>query len=240
MMLRKKKTIVRDYTGKRLNEKTPFAVQEAFRAMRANIIYASADHGKRAFGVTSAHAGEGKSLIIANLALSFAMLEKKVLLIDADMRCPAQQMIFADELGRDHLGLTEYLAGVTKNVKDCILSVEGGLSLMPCGKSPPNPAELLASLRMKEMMEALFEEYDFIFVDLPPICEVSDATVLSSLLTGYFLVARAEHCEGRELARAEELLSAAGARLYGVVLNDIAPQKSSYYSKYHYGYGEGK
>ena len=234
-MFKKKKPLERDYTGKRLGEQTPFAVQEAFRAMRANISYATADAGKRVFGVTSAHAGEGKSLVVSNLAASFSMLEKKVLLIDADMRCPAQQMIFADEVKKDSKGLTEYLAGLAKDVDDCIIPINGGLSLMPCGQIPPNPAELLASARMRDLLETLSDRFDYVFVDLPPVCEVADAVAISASLNGYFLVTRAGHCEVRELSRAEEMLKGAGARLCGVILNDTIASKGTYYSKNYYG-----
>ena len=233
----KNKPIERNYTGKRLTEQTPFAVQEAFRAMRANISYATAGAGKHIFGMTSAHAGEGKSIVVANLAISFAMLEKKVLLIDADMRCPVQQEIFGAEVAPEQKGLTEYLAGLSNDVNECTVQVQGGLSLIPCGKIPPNPAELLASARMQELLASLADSFDYIFVDLPPICEVSDAAMISASLNGYFLVTRAGHCEARELARAEEALRGAGARLCGVILNDATAEKGAYYSKHYYGYG---
>ena len=227
----------RNYVGKRLDENTPFAVQEAFRTMRANISYASAEEGKRVFGFTSANACEGKSVLTANLAISFAMLEKKILLIDADMRRPSQSLIFGDAVQKGQSGLAEYLAGLTKNIESCLVSCNG-LTLLPSGQTPPNPAELLASARMRELIEKLSAEYDYIFVDLPPICQAADAAALAPALTGCYLVVRVGVCEMREAEKAKEMLDAAGTRLYGVILNDVVEnEKSSYYSK-QYDYGK--
>ena len=234
---KKDKMLERNYVGKRLSDQTPFAVQEAFRSMRANITYATAGEGKRIFGMSSAHAGEGKSLVVANLALSFAMVEKKVLLIDADMRCPVQREIFADKITNEQMGLTEYLAGISNDLDACIVEVENGLAVMPCGKIPPNPSELLASARMQQMLETLSGRFDYIFVDLPPVCEVSDAATISASLNGYFLVVRAGSCDARELTYAQEVLQGAGARLCGLILNDTSSAKGTYYSKHYYGYG---
>ena len=223
----------RNYVGKKLTASTPFAVQEAFRTMRANISYASADAGKRVYGFTSANACEGKSVLTANLAISFAMLEKKILLIDADMRRPSQSLIFADEVKKGQNGLAEYLAGLTKDIADCLVPCNG-LTLMPSGQTPPNPAEMLASARMRELIETLSAEYDYIFIDLPPICQAADAAALAPALTGCYLVVRSGICEARDIEHAKEMLDATGARLCGVILNDVESTKSSYYAKQNY------
>ncbi len=240
-MRMKKKLLAneRNYVGKRLDEHTPFAVQEAFRTMRANIAYASAEDGKRVFGFTSANACEGKSLLTANLSVSFSMLEKKILLIDADMRRPAQAMIFADVMKKGQKGLAEYLVGIAKDPKECLVTCNG-LTLLPSGQTPPNPAELLASARMRELIEKLSAEFDYVFIDLPPICQAADAAALSPLLTGCYLIVRSGVCDMREVAQAKEMLETTGARLYGVILNDIDVKKGSYYANKDYGYGYGE
>ncbi len=230
-------SIARDYEERLLDAKAPFSVVESFKALRTNLTYVPHGDGASVFGVTSGYAGAGKSLVIANTAISFAQLGKRVLLIDGDMRCPAQHMIFGADKNRN--GLSEVLAGIAANPLEEAVSATAyeGLDLMICGHIPPNPTELLASERMKELLDACRERYDYVFIDLPPILETSDAGVLTQYLTAYLLVVRAGYSKIDSVSDVVGVMESLHANLAGFVLNDVNVRGGSYgyyshYSKY--------
>ena len=150
------------YTGKVICDETPFAVTEAFKTLRANLMFSSAGEDCPVFGTTSAYSDTGKSVITANAAVSFAYLDKKVLLIDGDMRKPVQHRIFGRE---NRHGLSELLScGKSQDMaevfeKSVIHGVVPGLDLIPCGKIPPNPSELMSSDNMRRLIEYAKEKY---------------------------------------------------------------------------------
>ena len=188
------------------------------------------------FGVTSGYAGAGKSVVIANAAISFAQLGKRVLLIDGDMRCPAQHKIFGVDSAN---GLSEVLAGIVENPLNNAVcnTVYDGLDLMTCGHIPPNPSELLASERMKSLLDLCREQYDYIFIDLPPILETADAGVLTQHVTAYVLVARAGYSKIDTVYEVIDVMQSMHANLAGFVLNDVSVRGGNYgyyshYSKY--------
>ncbi len=234
--------INRDYDDRLLGKETPFSVAESFRTLRTNLTYvAIKDNECPVFAVTSGFAGAGKSLIIANAAISFAQLEKKVLLIDGDMRCPAQHKIFA--LSKDRHGLSEALAGIEeKPFENCIAkNVYEGLDVMPCGHVPPNPAELLASERMQTLLKEAKEKYDYVFVDLPPVLETADASVMTQLVSAYIIVVRAGYSQIDAVQQVVDDMAHVHANVAGFVLNDVnAKGVFGYYSHYsRYGkYGK--
>lgn len=226
--------IQRNYDDRLLSEKTPFSVAESFKTLRTNLTYVAVqDKACPVFGITSGFAGAGKSLVIANTAISFAQLGKKVLLIDGDMRCPAQHKIF--DLESKHQGLSEALAGIEKNALEaCVIkNAYDGLDIMTCGRIPPNPSELLASARMQELLASAKEKYDYIFIDLPPLLETADAGVLTSLVSSYVVVARAGYSKIDAITEVVEKLQAIHANVGGFVLNDVnAKGAFGYYSHY--------
>lgn len=228
----------RNYTGRLLNESTPFSIAESFKTLRTNLTYVATDGQTPVFGVTSDFAAAGKSLVISNLAASFAQLGKKVLLIDADMRCPVQNRIFG--LTKKMHGLSEALAGIEENpLETCVLKdAQPCLDLMVSGHRPPNPSELLSSERMVSLITAAREKYDYVFIDLPPILETTDAGVLASLLSGFVIVVRAGYSNVDSVGAAVEGMSAIHANVVGFVLNDVNQKRGyGYYS--HYGkYGK--
>ena len=228
----------RNYTGRLLNESTPFSIAESFKTLRTNLTYVATDGQTPVFGVTSDFAAAGKSLVISNLAASFAQLGKKVLLIDADMRCPVQNRIFG--LQKKMHGLSEALAGIEENpLETCVLKdALPCLDLMVSGHRPPNPSELLSSERMVSLITAAREKYDYVFIDLPPILETTDAGVLASLLSGFIIVVRAGYSNLNSVDAAVEGMSAIHANVVGFVLNDVNQKRGyGYYS--HYGkYGK--
>ena len=173
-------------------------------------------------------------MVIANVAISFAQLGKRVLLIDGDMRCPAQHKIFG--MRKECNGLSEVLAGIVENPFEealCTSNYEG-LDLMTCGHIPPNPSELLASERMKELLDASRARYDYVFIDLPPILETADAGVLTQYLTAYLLVVRAGYSKVDAVCEIVDVMEGMHANLAGFVLNDVSMRGGnySYYSHY--------
>lgn len=231
----------RDYDGRILTAKTPFAVSEAFKLLRTNICYTANNGGCAVYGITSAHAGEGKSIVAANTAISFAQMGKKVLLIDADLRAAVQHKIFG--LDAKASGLSDYLAGIAESEDDVIRYVDdNNMFVIQSGRIPPNPAELLASDRMKQLIEFAKENYDVVLIDLPPVCEVADAGVVSGLVNHYIAVVRSNMSDVNMIASAIDLLEGFGGSIAGFVINDLNLKSGGYYKSkygktYRYGYG---
>lgn len=212
-----------------LNPKSP--VSEAYRTLRTNISFSAVDTELQVIMVTSAGQGEGKSTTSANLAVVYAESDKKVLLIDADLRKPTAHRIFNIS---NRWGLTSLLSGQT--VLQDVVQDTGipNLQVIPSGTVPPNPAEMLASKRMKQVLEQLRQAFDIIIIDTPPTLAVTDAQVISTRSDGVILVIDAGNVK-RELAiKAKANLEHVQARILGVVLNNMDRKESeSYY--YYYG-----
>ena len=154
---------VKENRKKILTESSAFAIREAYVQLRTNLMYSVAsmdDRGCRVFGVTSANPSEGKSLTASNIAVSFAMLGKKTLLIDCDMRKPNIARLW-------HIHTKNGLSDLIANVDVCdVYSVDGiPLSIIPCGKIPPNPSEMLASAAFQRAMERFRKQYNYIIMD---------------------------------------------------------------------------
>ncbi|RGS49704.1 capsular biosynthesis protein [Olsenella sp. AM30-3LB] len=225
---------------KLLTYDSPFAIREAYVRLRTNLMFCVNGDGDpcTTFLVTSGSPSEGKSLTAANTAISFAMLGKKTLLVDADVRKPSQQRLWA---GRNtSTGLCKYLVGLGELG---LASIEGiPLDIAFCGVIPPNPSELLSSTRMKRFLEASRKAYDYVIVDTAPINTVADAQILSPLVDGVILVALSQKSTRGELNAAIDSVSRAGGNLCGVVINgmDMKATKYSYRYKYEDKYGGAK
>ncbi len=230
-----------DNADKMLSDQSPFAVLEAYRLVRTNLMYSSAKEENPIYAVTSVLPNEGKSLNCSNLAISYAQAGVKTLIIDCDMRNPTQVVSFDCKVKS---GLSEFLAGVRRDVVVQKTAYEN-LFVLVSGKIAPNPAELLSSSRMKELLVSLREEYECIFLDLPPIGAVTDAIILSSIVTGYVLVVSANHCDSRALRRAMAAFAQVGANVIGTIFNGVEPKAKRFglFGKkdnaYGYGYGYG-
>ena len=194
-------------------------ISEAYRTLRTNLDFASLDRALKTLVVTSAGVGEGKSTTLANLAVVSAQAGRKVVLVDADLRRPTLHQIFG--LGNE-TGLT------TVMVDDAALAAPPlqptgveGLSVLTSGPLPPNPAELMGSRRMEEVVAVLAERADQVFFDTPPVVAVTDAAVLSTRVDGVLLVISAGKTR-REFARtAVQRLEQINARLVGTVLTNV-------------------
>lgn len=221
-----------------LTSDSPFAVKEAYVKIRTGLMFAMTADGSRScktFAVTSANPSEGKSVTAANVAVSFAMLGKKTLLIDADMRKPTQKRLW--KLGSGS-GLCDFLAGIDKCETHQVEELP--LTVICTGTIPPNPSELLASERMKNLVSYLSTVYEYIIIDTPPINTVADAQIVSTYVDGMVLVAKSGETSKDQFRGAVEAVVQAGGNVCGVVLNDVNLKSGSYsYKRSKYGYKYG-
>ena len=217
-----------------------FAISEAYKTVRTNIMFSLSDvESGKVIILTSPGPCEGKSTSALNIAVNFAKMGKKTLLIDADLRKPR----IHKALGVEQEGLANYLGGFSELDHVLAYSEEYGLDLMVCGTIPPNPSELLASSRMAKLIEQLKEQYDYIILDTPPVNVVTDAVILSKLASGVVAIIREGSTTYTELSKAIETLEFAEARIIGIVLNDSTGISKGYkyrgrYSRYYYRYGD--
>ncbi len=212
-----------------LREDSPFAVRESYNSIRAKLLFTGKGEKCPIYAITSADPHEGKTLTTINMALSYAQLGKKVLLIDADMR--------KSRLGKilqlpDQKGLSEYLAGITDKVT--IQNYSEHFDVVVSGEFPPNPAELLSSDKWQELLSECKQKYDCIFVDLPPVGIVSDALVLAKSATAYLLVVREGVTKFDREQMIVQMLEPVGADICGFVFNGISMKSQDYHYK-HYG-----
>ena len=210
-----------------LNDQTPFAVKEAYKLTRTNILFSLAEKGCKCIGVTSSYPTEGKTTTAMNTALSFVQMGKRILLIDGDMRKPQVHNVFRVD---NQVGLSNVLGGFA-GPDEAIHKLDSGLHVMTSGHIPPNPVELLGSRRMKSLLEALGEHYEYIFIDTPPVNVVSDALVLSENLSGVIMVAKQNQSKHPDLEEAMNKLNFAKAKILGIVLTSVTA-KSGKYGKY--------
>lgn len=236
-----------------VGEKINFTAIEAYKLLCTKLQYSFSDDKKcHVLMVSSAMAGEGKSLTSVNLAYNLARLNKRVLLIDCDLRQPtlAEKVKMAKTPG-----LAEYLAGYAE-LKDVIRqgnpeTVSTGVDVMVAGNNPPNPIELLSSDKMQRMIESLKESYAYIILDLPPVGEVSDAMVTAKLADGAILVSRQNYCNRYAFKDAIAQFEFINTKILGVIVNCTAASGNGYgynykysrYSKYYrknssYGYSQ--
>ncbi|MFS0614950.1 CpsD/CapB family tyrosine-protein kinase [Lederbergia ruris] len=210
------------------NPKSP--ISEQYRTIRTNIEFSAVDEEIRTLMVTSSGPAEGKSTTTANLAVVFAQQGKKVLIVDADMRKPTVHYTFGVT---NTTGLTNVLTRqATLEAAARSTDIEN-LNVLPSGPIPPNPAELLGSKGMQVFFEKAKERYDMIIFDTPPVLAVTDAQILANKCDGTVLVVASGKTELESAQKTKELLSAAQAKLLGVVLNNKKMEKTDYY--YYYG-----
>lgn len=212
-----------------LNERSPFAMQEAYRTLRTNIRFALRGKGCKSFCITSSSQGEGKSITMLNLAITFAETGQKVLLIDADLRRPAIARLLVENAAP---GLSNVLAGLATEEESIRKDIYPNLDVLLSGDIPPNPSELLGSERMLELIQKLSDRYDYILVDTPPVNIVSDACVVANMLDGVLLLARQGRSRKESLKRAVNHLKLTNANLLGCVFNGVPQEIRSSYSYY--------
>lgn len=219
-----------------------FAATEAYKLLRTKLQFSFADERScHVIGLSSALSGEGKSLTAVNLAYTLSQLDKRVILIDCDMRRPT----LADKLNIARKpGLSSFLSGqadIDGLVQFCgIKDDEQAFHVIAAGPNPPNPVELLSSARMSKVLKGLRHAYDYVILDLPPIGEVTDALAVVKEVDGMLLVVRQNYCNRVVLSDAVRQFSFVDAKILGVVLNCTNDHGTkygkSYYKRYYKTY----
>ncbi|MDH6235367.1 polysaccharide biosynthesis tyrosine autokinase [Cryobacterium sp. CG_9.6] len=207
---------------------------ESFRALRTNLQFVNIEGGPRSFVVTSSVPGEGKSTTSANLAIALAETGARVALIDGDLRLPRVAEYMGVEGG---VGLTDVLIGRAELADVLQKWGKNKLFVLPSGRVPPNPSELLGSAAMVRTLAALTSEFDIVVIDAPPLLLVTDAAVLSKLCGGAIMVVASGRTKRNELASAVKALERAGSRLVGVVITMLPTKGPDSYGYGQYSYG---
>ena len=221
-------------------DSTPFAIREAYRSFYTNVLYLPIEDKCKKIVITSAFPGEGKTSVSVNLAYTIALNspESKILIIDADMRSPRVIELLGMNDKKRH-GLSEYLAGIDEE-PNLVNSIHENLDVLLSGAQNANTPGLIASTRMKSLIQYCNEKYDYVIIDTPPVNIVSDAILLNDYVNGYILVCRADYSDVNSLADAANNLTQAGATIFGTVLSSYNAKSGRKYGKYgRYGrYGK--
>jgi len=228
-----------------LSDSSTFLVKEAYKSARTSIIFSLSEEGCKKIIITSSFPKEGKSTTCANIAITFAQTGAKVLILDADIRKPRMHKMFN---APHKIGLTNVLSGLSLLDEAIIKTDYENLDLLIAGHIPPNPAEMLSSQAMSDLLDKLSEKYDYIFIDTPPVNLVTDTLVLSKKVRSVFMVVRIGVTDHRELKTAVSKLDFANAKPLGFILNDVDMPQSHYkynyrkytYKKYKYMYDDYK
>ena len=236
--MKKKKQLVRARErGRLMDEKTPFAIKEAFNRLRTNIMYYPNDEeGCPVYGITSVEMSVGKSTISANLAVSFAQLGQKVLLVDADMRRPMLHKIFQIEDKDEKKGFSELLSGIISDDVSVMYTLKDNVSFISSGAIPSNPSALMLGKRIGELIEKWKHEFDIIFIDLPPMGVVTDPLTISDKINGYIMVASVDKSDAKHVNEAADKINQIGSKVVGLVVNGVNPRGEDYKYRYKYRY----
>ncbi len=207
-------------------------IVEAYKTLRTNIQFSMPDGGPKTMLITSSTPGEGKTTTVANLAITIAQSNKRVLLVDADLRKSSLHRIF--EIS-NLKGLTNILAENVDYREIVKSNVVDNLDIITAGPKPPNPSELLGSSRARDFIEEAKEEYDYVIFDTPPALAVTDSSILASLVDGVVIVAAYGQATFDGAAQTKAQLERVDAKILGVILNRIpASQASEHYYYYYY------
>lgn len=216
-----------------VTNETPFAIRQAYKALYTNILYLNVDDKCKKIAVTSPLPGECKSTVSSNLALTLVqnLDDKRILLIDSDMRSPKVWKLFG--LERNVHGLSEYLAGIDEEPNFITPDANSKLTILAAGSKNVNPTKLIGSQKMKNLLDLCNEQFDYVIVDTPPVNIVSDALLLNGWVNGFILSTRADQSDVTTVGEAVDAISRIGAEIYGFVISDIKLKANSgSYGKY--------
>lgn len=217
-----------------ISDKSKFAIVESYKSARSNIMFSLSADDDKLFAVTSYSKGEGKSTVSANLAISFSKMEKKVLLVDCDLRRPNIHNIFKIE---NQAGLSNVIGKMVEFEEVIHRNVLPNLDILPSGTIPPNPSELLCSPKFTNLVKKLYEEYDYIIFDTPPIGVVADALLLKDLLAGFVVVLRERSTTHGDVQNIMDSMKLADAKILGFVkVGCTSNKKRSRRGYYYYQY----
>ena len=217
-----------------ISDKSKFAIVESYKSARSNIMFSLSADDDKLFAVTSYSKGEGKSTVSANLAISFSKMEKKVLLIDCDLRRPNLHNIFKIE---NQAGLSNVIGKMVEFEDVIHRNVLPNLDILPSGTIPPNPSELLCSPKFTNLIKKLYEEYDYIIFDTPPIGVVADALLLKDIIAGFVVVLRERSTTHGDVQNIMDSMKLADAKILGFVkVGCTSNKKRSRRGYYYYQY----
>ncbi len=220
-------------------------VNEAFRVVRTNLEFMLGREGDKVVMTSSFNAGSGKTFLAMNIAVSYAIKGKKVVVVDLDLR-KGSLSTYVDSPKQ---GVATYLNGDVKDYHDVMIkgTINKHLDVIPCGTLPPNPSELLYSPNLEKMINELRQEYDYIFLDCPPLEMLADATIINKFVDLTAFIIRVELFERNLLPKLEQFYNEKKYKNLAIILNGAMPAggrygygKYGYYSRYGYGYGYGK
>lgn len=228
-----KKDISSDRTRYLLDKNTPFIISEGYKTARTNLMFSLASGHKKIIAITSASPSEGKSTTCCNLAITLADMNASVLLIDADLRKPTIHTIMNV---RNKNGLSSILGGFCNVAEAITENVRENLDVISAGPIPPNPADLLASDVMANLLAILREHYDYILIDTPPVGVVSDSQQMNSVISGIVFVVHEGKTTHPDLQAAMRGISLSGGKILGFVKINCNAKGTRSYNKYRYHY----
>lgn len=211
--------------------KNDFNVDEAYKTLRSNIQFSGSDI--KVIGFTSCQPNEGKSSVSLNLAVSMAELGKRVIFIDGDLR--KSVLLGRYRINKQIKGLSHYLSGLSELDEVIYGANVDNLHLIFSGQVPPNPSELLNGTKFEDLIDHLKENYDYIFIDTPPLGSVIDAAVIARTCDGMILVIESKKISYKFAQKVKEQLEKTDCKILGTVLNKVNIKEGGYYGKY---YGE--
>ena len=206
---------------------------ECYRNIRTSLEYSSIDKKLRTIVVTSSEAGEGKSTVASNLAYILSQSGKKIILIDCDLRKPSLHRKFGES---NDYGLTDYLIG-KYSLDNVIKQIDNNLYLLTSGHIPPNPAEVIASQGMEDLIEKLKNDFEHIILDTPPVRAVTDGQILAGKSDGTLLVVRAEKTRGESIIQGYKELEKVRAKVLGSIINGASTERRE---AYYYDYSNNR
>ena len=217
------------------NNNIPFNIIENYKSMRTNVMFSLSTAENKILAVTSSLPSEGKSVTVANLAVTMAEADKKILLIDGDMRKPVQHKNFKLQ---NKKGLSTILSGENIFEKCVNRNAAKNLDVLTSGVVPPNPSELLASKNMHSLIDKIKSQYDYILIDTPPILQMTDVIGISDIIAGVAVVVSYGKTNYYEIQEVQKKLELGNCNLTGFILNNITIGSSSSYGyRYSYKYG---
>ena len=239
--------IVIDDTAKReivVKDHKRDIINEAFRVIRTNLEFMLSKDNQKVIMTSSFNPGSGKTFLGMNIAVSYAIKGKKVAVIDLDLR----KASLSTYVNSPEKGVADFLNGSVADFHDVMVcgTIHNGLDIMPVGKMPPNPSELLYSPRLKEMIDTLRQEYDYVFLDCPPVEMLADSAIINKLVDSTLFIIRAGLLERSMLPTIDVMYNEKRYKNMALILNGTIPvggnsgrSKYGYNSKYGYGYGYG-
>ncbi|MBQ9482710.1 MAG: CpsD/CapB family tyrosine-protein kinase [Ruminiclostridium sp.] len=221
-----------------LSDETPFAIREAYKTARTNLVFSLAENEQKTIVITSCSPSEGKSTNCLNMAITMAETGASVLVIDCDMRKPVQHSLLRLD---NKVGLSSVLGGIVRDVSKVInRNVRINLDVLTSGPIPPNPAELISGSKMDELLQLVGEHYDYVFIDTPPANVVTDAFLMNTKTAGIVFVVKEGHTRHEDIRECLTKAKMTNARVLGFIKANCAAKGSGgglgYKYKYSYKY----